>query len=797
MKMAQDLTNLLEKLYNLKGEDNVIIAKINKDIKAVEDKIVAEAEKQSSNELSKVETESQLSIFVTQKEAFCSTFTGIDNDTFGSLNAIGVNLDIASMLERINEKAPMYCDELNHKIEEAAHAIDEAKKSREEYNEELNKLNDDLTTAKGDRERLISLLEQSLSPNVTERESLTAKYAKDVISKFNLFSSTEIAALAKVILFPEDGLIEFDETYDEKEHPSFNDEDNKSEETEEKVAEPVLEITEETNEEDNDEDNSEDTVSTYQDEPEVDNEDLASQTYQDLKKEDEEPTQIIDLSSLNKSEDEDKTEEISLAEFNLQEEEPITLNFEDKKEEELITLNSEDKKDEEVAEETSVEKTVDNTEEKPEEKTENEEEKTIIEPISEPVITDQYAELKSSLENIGLDIHALEDNNELLEALSKEDTKHIEENYEILRSINVNDSYLYQYIDNYNYLIDSDLNKKLTLLRAKGISEHKLKELLENYDSGLKEDYQVLEQRVNFVEENNNKLSDDNVYLLTLDVNKYNDNINVLNDNGFEIDDKDLRNYQAVLYKSNNVKDDVEVLKNYLVSIQRKNGKYALGVFFKNSKELLFDIDDVIEAKLEDLLDNHPEVLANRVDSLIARTKYVLANNESLYEDEENGIFNKNVIDGLKFYRTYHQDVNEYMPRDRKEVNRMLESLLEGSNEAVQVLDKYYEETTLYKDIELTDEEKGLYNNLKALLEEKLNIVSSGTHTYLVNDIAISKNKLERNLAVLVKDRVNIEGMEKVLILSAMLYNLRQPEEVLKQIIDSYDKDSSKDGGAE
>ncbi len=762
MKMTQDLADLLEKLYNLKGEDNVVIARINKDIKAVEDKIVTEAEKQSSNELSKVETESQLSIFVTQKDAFCSTFTGIDNDTFGALIAIGVNLDISSMLDRINEKAPIYCDELNHKIENAAHAIEEAKKAREEYNEELNKLNDELATAKGDREHLISLLEQSLSPNVTERESLTAKYAKDVISKFNVFSSTEVAALAKVILFPEDGLIEFDETYDEREHPNFNEEakeevEEAEERTEEKVVEPVLETKEE--------DNSEDTVSTYQDEQKVDNADLASQTYQDLKSEDEEPTQIMDLADLNKIEDIGKTEEISLPDFNLQEE--------------PIILTSEDKKDKEADENQASE------------------EEAVIEPVNEVEESDPYAELKSSLENIGLDVQALEDNNELLEALSKEDIKHIEENYEILRSINVNDSYLYQYINNYNYLVDTDLNKKLTLLRAKGISEHKLKELLENNDSGLKEDYQVLEQRVNFIEDNNEKLSDDNVQLLALDVNKYKENINVLNDNGFEIDDKDLRNYQAVLYNSDNVKDDVEVLKNYLVSVQRKNGKYALGVFFKNSTDLLFDIDDAIEAKLEDLLEAHPEVLANRVDTLIARIKYALANNESLYEDEENGVFNRNVIDGLKFYRTYHQDVNEYMPRDRRDVNNMLENLLEGSDEVIDVLNKYYEETTLYKDIELTDEEKGLYNSLKALLEDKLNVVNSGTHTYLVNDVAISKNKLERNLAVLVKGRDSVEGMEKVLILSAMLYNLRQPEEVFKQIIDSYDKDSSKDGGAE
>ena len=167
--------------------------------------------------------------------------------------------------------------------------------------------------------------------------------------------------------------------------------------------------------------------------------------------------------------------------------------------------------------------------------------------------------------------------------------------------------------------------------------------------------------------------------------------------------------------------------------------------------------------------------------------------NESIYEDEENGVFNKNIIDGLKFYRTYHQDVNEYMPREREEVNSSLEELI--NKETIKTLNEYYEQTTEFKDIELNDHEKELYNSLNALLEEKLNVVSSGTHTYLVNDVAISKNKVERNLAVLVKGRDSVTGNERELVLSAVLYNLRQSVDVLKEIIDSYDKDSTKDGG--
>ncbi len=796
MKMTQDLAELLERLYNLKGENNVIISQIKGDIQRVEDNIAEETSKQSNNELSKVEMESQLSIFMTQKEAFCSTFTGIGNDTFSALNEIGINLDITNMLDTINEKAPLYCDELNEKIDKAGRAIEDAKHARETLSNELNNLNERLESAKEDRNDLIGLLEQSLSANAAERESLTIKDAKDIIERFGVFNSREVSALAKVILFPEDGLIEFDETYDDREHPDFSKPQEEVEETKEEkdndseivIVPPVVEEkTEEPQEEVEvvqepvKEDNSEVNLEAYLNE-EPENEDLTSQTYQNLNSViDDEPTQILDITSLNRSEEQENTEEefqditneeAKLPEFNLQEE-PIVLSSE---------VKEENPTESELEEETAID----------EEPKEEEPEVTVV--AEEPKEEDPYKELKSNLENIGLNLEYVEDNKELLEELSNCDIKHVEENYEILRSINVDDKVIYEVRNNHSYLVDKELNKKVTLLRAKGINEHKLKELIETEDSGLEVEYSVLEERIKTIEETNDKLSDENVHLIALDVSKYNDNIKILVDNGFEIDEKDLRNYQAVLYKSDNVKEDVEVLKNYLLSIQRKNGKYALGTFFKNSKELLFDIDDLVEAKLEDLFET-PEVLSNRVDALIARTRYASANNESIFEDEEEGIINKNIVDGLKFYRTYHQDVNEYMPRDRKEVNASIATLLDGSKEMVEVLDNYYDSTTLFKDIELTDQEKEMLNSLKEIFNNKLNVVAYGEYTYLVNDVPVSKNKVERNLAVLVKGRDTVEGKEKELILSAVLYNLRQTEDVLKQIIDAYGSESTKDGG--
>ena len=76
---------------------------------------------------------------------------------------------------------------------------------------------------------------------------------------------------------------------------------------------------------------------------------------------------------------------------------------------------------------------------------------------------------------------------------------------------------------------------------------------------------------------------------------------------------------------------------------------------------------------------------------------------------------------------------------------------------------------------------------LKRLIEESLNAKVTGKYTYKIGDICISKNKFERNLIILLNAIANskqsIDGVENEIILTSALYNLRQDDKTLKEVV--------------
>ena len=83
-------------------------------------------------------------------------------------------------------------------------------------NKELAELRELLVVHNERRAQLVSLLEQSLSEEEIERESLTASFVKKVLVSFGVFTNDEISKLTKMIIFPEDGLYEYDRGYEER-----------------------------------------------------------------------------------------------------------------------------------------------------------------------------------------------------------------------------------------------------------------------------------------------------------------------------------------------------------------------------------------------------------------------------------------------------------------------------------------------------------------------------------------------------------------------------------------------------
>lgn len=736
--ITQKTMELLDKLFNLKSDDNVILEEINGKIEKTRESIEAATKEQRENEVKKVDAEGKLSVFKNQQEAFQSAFEGLDDETFAALRDIGVVIEIGTMLKDIDEKAPEYISELKRTISSYQDSIDENSRAKKDLEDTLAGLEDDKAKSEEDRNKLISLLEQSLSTDELERESLTTSYVKKILALFDIFTEDEIKELSKLIIFPDEGLYEYQDSYEERKANGFPTKEGYiAEEPAEEVA-PV--------EERKAEETDELTNGAY------DEHQSTTELYQDARRQEEDldATSFIDLNRLNAAREE-------LAELNFR-------------------SGEEERDDYPAKEQTPI------VPEIPLGFSE------VPEPAETSVNKDSF---KDYLSNIGLDLDRfVSENNmtleEVIAVLNSVTPKTIEDNYELLRSINVSEEAIYRISNNHSFLADLDVAKKVTLLRAKNISELSIRELLTQENSGLRKDLSSFEECITAIEKAFGKLTDENISYLSYDMVNYLRNYTTLQSNGFELEEKELRNYFAVLLNSKNIAEDIEVLKSYLISIVKKNGKYALSVFWKNSNELMNTIDTLIEAGLESAIATNPEGLSRNVNEMLRRVKYCEEQGQPVYE--EDGTVCDYIIDFDKFVRQFG---NVRLPEQAVEQasNQELPRII-GNEDYVEILlntlDNYYSSENP-RPVEIEEEVSYAFEELKQQIVDKLSAVPNGKYTYQVNDVSISKNKFERNLVLLLNALAGSgqspEGVERELLLVAALYDLRQDDETKERMV--------------
>lgn len=759
-KLTQETIKLLDRLFNLKGENNVIIEELAKKIADTENLISKEDQKQRENEIEKTNLSGSLQEFENQVETFKTAFTGLDDETFKALRAIGVNIQIGTMLETIAENEEKFCVDLEEKIKEKETAITENEETRASLTEMLEGYMDSKQQAEEDREKLISLLEQSLSTDDLERESLTTSYVKKILSLFDQFSKDEVNEITKLIIFPDEGLYEYAESYEDRLSKGLIKLDDE-EENELGITEEVIEEKKDITTEEMAEEEKKLVEESFAETEEIDKEDKKKdvKTVEPTQSiyEDVEPQEIVpiiqpDLSSMNATAGEEQTE----------------LNISQEGEVKTSQISDFSK------EETNVKETIE----------------------APSMIEQKEDSIEDYLTSIGLDVKKFAINNkvsldEILKTLQNSNHKIIEGNYEVLRSINAETIAPYTYRNQHMYLTDKELNKKVTLLRAKNISEHKIKNLFEMENSILRETFETLETKIASMENVGLKLSDENVDLLDKEWQNYENNRKELASFGIELEEQEIRNNASILFESPYVVKDLQVLKNYLMSIVRKNGKYALSIFWKKPQELITGIDDLIEANLENLIINYPEISGQKTDAVLKRVKYCEEKGQPIYSSEDKSSFYDYIIDSLSFYKEYGSVTDKIELISNKTVNDSLPSII-GNADYVEILvnslNSYYQENSGIE-INLTQEAKENFKLLKGQLAEQFNMTATGKYTYKINDVCISKNKFERNLGIILNALSNsgqpIEGVEKEIVLTAALYNLRQEIDILQKVVTS------------
>lgn len=210
-KLTQEKIEVLDKLYNIKGEKSVvksaIEAKIEKKDHAIE---VATAEKNSVVE-QKDELQKELQLFIEQTDKFLASFSSFDNNSFSSFQSIGIDLLFGDTLTTLRQKAPSHEDHLEDRINELKEQVDTITDKITSIEEKRNELVEKLNDAEEAKEKLNDLIDDILRNN---NDAYPRKYVKDVLESLCFFKEEEIALLEFLILFKEEGLVEYDDGYE-------------------------------------------------------------------------------------------------------------------------------------------------------------------------------------------------------------------------------------------------------------------------------------------------------------------------------------------------------------------------------------------------------------------------------------------------------------------------------------------------------------------------------------------------------------------------------------------------------
>ena len=210
-KLTQEKIDVLDKLYNIKGEKSVVTAAIKTKIEKKEADIATTTTEKDSVIEQQLELEKELQLFIEQTDKFLATFGNFDNTSFSSFQSIGIDLAIGDALATLRQKAPGHEDNLEDRIKSLKEKVQELSEKIASIEEKKSEFIATLNSAEEAKEKLNDLIEDILK---NDNDAYPRKYVKDVLESLCYFSAEEITMLEFLILFKEEGLQEYDDGYE-------------------------------------------------------------------------------------------------------------------------------------------------------------------------------------------------------------------------------------------------------------------------------------------------------------------------------------------------------------------------------------------------------------------------------------------------------------------------------------------------------------------------------------------------------------------------------------------------------
>lgn len=210
MKMlSSEVKTLLDKLYNLRGEDSVTLAKMNKERQeAIETGERTKNEKEVLlNKIEKLSNEERT--LQEEGDKLSSILSNINRDDFSNvLDRLQIDFDPASINEKITRMLPETIEKV---VSENKKASEELETVETEMNNAITKVEElgiRKDEALSNQAKLNEYFDLALEGNINiTRDAITS-----LLEKFD-FNEDEQREAAKILMFPEDALYEYDASF--------------------------------------------------------------------------------------------------------------------------------------------------------------------------------------------------------------------------------------------------------------------------------------------------------------------------------------------------------------------------------------------------------------------------------------------------------------------------------------------------------------------------------------------------------------------------------------------------------
>ena len=216
--LSPEVTRLLDKLYNLRGSDSVIFKEMESaHEKAEETKERTTAQKATLQEkIAGLEADSKN--LSEQGKKLIEVLKGIDKNAYATvIDRLHINFDPEALVEKLDSSLPETIEKVNSDIESSR---EELVKVEEEMNSAITTIEEigiRKDAAVANQEKLNEYFDLALAGNINiTRDSITS-----LLEQFDL-TEEETREAAKILMFPEDALYDYDARLRESEKKSIS-----------------------------------------------------------------------------------------------------------------------------------------------------------------------------------------------------------------------------------------------------------------------------------------------------------------------------------------------------------------------------------------------------------------------------------------------------------------------------------------------------------------------------------------------------------------------------------------------